>query len=108
MGGSFVQGPIPLAALLASRPPYAPLIGQPSSPAQAQVDAQTPPSPPAAEPKKDEKKDDKKEDKKEPNAYAPTELPEGVSYMFDNEHTMLHIFNKAAPIWTEKYRTQKL
>lgn len=40
---------------------------------------------------------------------CPTIRP-GVSYMFPRraEHTLLHIFNKAAPVWTEKYVNQPL
>lgn len=40
---------------------------------------------------------------------CPTVLP-GVNYMFPRkrEHTILHIFNKAAPVWEEKYQGQAM
>lgn len=40
---------------------------------------------------------------------CPTVLP-GVNYMFPRkkEHTILHIFSKAAPVWEEKYQGQAM
>lgn len=79
-----------------------------------------PAAPAAGEKKADEKKEEKAEEKEaeeagakeekkaEENPNAPPQLDEGVSYMFDTGHTMLHIFNKAAPVWEEKYQKQEL
>ena len=96
----FLQGPIPIAGLSSPPPPYAP-FGAPT-PACVPL-ACAPPEPE----KKEDKKEEKKEDKKE-NPWAPPKLPDGANYLFDGEHTMINIFRKAAPIWTEKYRTQTL
>lgn len=60
------------------------------------------------EEKKAEEKTEKKEEAKVENPDAPPKLDEGVNYMFHTGHTMLHIFNKAAPIWEEKYHQQEL
>ncbi|KXT00850.1 hypothetical protein AC578_966 [Pseudocercospora eumusae] len=54
----------------------------------------------------------KKSDSKPPPAsdYAPPSLRPGINYLFasPNNHTILHIFSKAAPIWEEKYHGQNL
>ncbi|GAB7360473.1 hypothetical protein MBLNU230_g8425t1 [Neophaeotheca triangularis] len=42
------------------------------------------------------------------NSLAPPSLREGTNYMFPPTHTMLHIFNKAAPIWEPHYQNQNL
>lgn len=47
-------------------------------------------------------------DKKKENVVAAPKLPKQANYLFDKEHTMVHIFNKAAPVWTAKYREEKL
>ncbi|KJX92739.1 hypothetical protein TI39_contig5829g00010 [Zymoseptoria brevis] len=39
---------------------------------------------------------------------APPALAPGVNYMFPPAHTMLHVFNKGAPIWEDKYKGQGL
>ncbi|KAF2174015.1 hypothetical protein M409DRAFT_62200 [Zasmidium cellare ATCC 36951] len=39
---------------------------------------------------------------------APLTLRPGVNYMHAPAHTFLHIFNKAAPVWEAKYRTESL
>lgn len=46
--------------------------------------------------------------KKKENVAAPSKLPKHANYMFDQEHTMIHVFSKAAPIWTDKYRKENL
>ena len=92
--GGYIQGPIGIGGLYSPPPPYA----SPVPPAQVPL----PPCPPV---------ECKKEEEKKPgNLYAPPALPHGANYMFDKgeNHTMLHIFNKAAPVWTEKYRNEKL
>ena len=103
--GGYVQGPIPVAGLSSPPPPYI-TAGEPAATcAPPQVCA-----PPEAE-KKEDKEDKKCEEKKvekRVNPWAPPKLPVGANYLFDGDHTMVHIFKKAAPIWTEKYRTQQL
>ena len=60
--------------------------------------------------KKKRKSSDKDEPGDNPDInpdYPPTLRP-GINYMFPKEHTILHIFNKASPIWEKKYRGQAL
>lgn len=92
MPGAYQQGPIGIAGLCAPVP-----IASPAAVAPVQA-VTAPASPP------------KKKRKPKNNPWAPPKLDDGVNYMFPKEedHTMLHIFNKAAPVWKEKYRTQKL
>ncbi|KAK3709995.1 hypothetical protein LTR37_010614 [Vermiconidia calcicola] len=85
---NYVEGPVGIAGLYTPPPPYGNL---------------SPPPPPPAPPK-EEKKDGEQKDKR----CAPPKLPEGANYLFDKDNTMLHVFSKAAPIWTEKYHTEKL
>lgn len=76
----------------------------PAKPAAPKSSA--PPKPPTP-PKKEEPK------KAETVAHsltapsAPSVRP-GVNYMYAPTHTKLHIFNKAAPVWDEKYKNQAL
>ncbi|CZT14322.1 uncharacterized protein RCC_00299 [Ramularia collo-cygni] len=42
------------------------------------------------------------------SANPPPTLRPGENYMFPPEHTLLHVFNKAAPIWNSKYHGQGL
>lgn len=105
----WMQGPIPLNGLYTPTPPpqyvHTPPPGEGVYLPPAVAGEKT-----AAEPKekKEEKEDEEEKDGKPKNAAAPPGLQEGENYMFDQEHTMLHIFNKAAPVWAEKYRTEKL
>lgn len=94
---SWLQAPVPLGGLATPPPPYA----------QApQAYLQPPPPPPPQVKKKDAPK---KEEKKKPaNPDAPPALPQHANYMYEREHTMLHIFKKAAPVWAEKYQGQQL
>lgn len=121
-GQQYVQGPVPVNGLYGyptqGMPPQQwgwgygpPGYGWPGM-------GTTPPPPytapaPAAEERKEEKAEEKKEEGQEAgkapeNPDAPPKLDEGVNYMFDTGHTMLHIFNKAAPVWEEKYHKQEL
>ncbi|KAK5137153.1 hypothetical protein LTR08_000658 [Meristemomyces frigidus] len=72
---------------------------------------QKPPKKPEA--KKDAKKEEpkKKETKKESpkkNRFAPPPLLPGTNYMFPTEHTQLHIFQRAAKVWEDKYKGVEL
>ena len=93
----YIQGPIGVGGLWLPPPRYEDVSPPPPSPWCC------PPAPPKEDKKKDEKKDDKKG-----NPYAPPKLPEGANYLFDKENMMVHIFNKAAPVWSEKYRNRTL
>ena len=98
-GQQYVRGPVPVEGVYSC--PQAM-----SSPWGGPYGFGGPPPPYAAAPPA-EKKEEKKEEKLE-NPDAPPKLDEGVNYMLHNGHTMLHIFNKAAAVWDEKYRTQEL
>jgi len=89
----FVCGPVGLAGLVGPPATYAS-----NAAVVSKVDAIEPPSLPVED----------KVAKKKPNPWAPPKLEPGTNYMFDVEHTSIHIFKKAAPIWTEKYRGQTL
>lgn len=107
-GQQYVRGPVPVNGVYScpqAMPPqcwgpYAFGGGTPPPP-------YLPPAPAAKEEEKEQKAEEKKEEKIK-NPDAPPKLDEGVNYMFDKGHTMLHIFNKAAPIWEEKYQKQEL
>ena len=103
---SFIRGPIGIAGLSSPPPPppYAPLGGP--APVCAPPIACAPPEPEKKD--KNEEKNEEKKKKKQENLWAPPKLPDGANYMFDGEHTTIHIFRKAAAIWTEKYRGQEL
>lgn len=104
----FVQGPIPIAGLCTPPPDYRKL--SPPPPAL--------PSPPMHEKKEEDGEEDDesevveivevKKKKKQHNEAAPPKLVKHGNYMYDKAHTMVHIFNKAAPVWTDKYRKEKL
>ena len=113
-GQQCVRGPVPVAGL-SSYPAQMPYWQAGYVPPQFQIpSAGTPPPPyPAPAPcdKKEEKTDEKtdeKEEEKVVNPYAPPTLGPGVNYLFDNGHTMLHIFSKAAKIWEPKYEKENL
>lgn len=106
-GQQYVRGPVPIGGIY-SQPQW---CGPPAFIWPGHTAATPPPPYAAVAPEvKEEKKEPKKEekDKKPENLCAPPQLDRGVNYMFDTEHTMLHIFNKAAPIWEEKYHKQEL
>lgn len=68
-----------------------------------------PPAPPKDDTNDEKKKEEKKEKKQEENPWAPPKLEDGESYLFPGNHTMIHVFNKAAPIWNkEKYAKENL
>lgn len=79
----------------------APVPAPPPAAAEALV-----PPPPAET--REEKKVAKEKKAKKFNANAPPSLAKGVNYMYPLEHTILHIFRKAAPVWEERYRGRKL
>ena len=89
----YANTPYPVAGLCTPPPAY----GQQSPP--------PPPLPPA--PTQEYKKKEEEKEKKG-NSYAPPKMPNGANYMFDRHHTMVHVFNKAAAVWEEKYRKEKL
>jgi hypothetical protein len=115
-----VHGPIPIAGIGTPPPPYGGLSPPP------------PPAPYAPIAEKGEKSDgdggkkgeddegkkaeakneaESKGEKKaveKGNAYAPPKLGKGANYMFDPQSTWIHVFNKAAPVWTQKYRNEQL
>ena len=92
----FIPGPVYINGLQSPPPAYG--VVSPSSP-----DAAAKPPPAPAE---DGKKEDKKSKGKKENVYAPPKMPGGCNYMFDKEHTMLHIFSKTHAVWEEKYRKE--
>jgi len=89
----FVCGPVGLAGLVGPPVTYAS-----NAAVVSKDDAVESPPPPVED----------RAVKKKPNPWAPPKLEPGINYMFDVEHTSIHIFKKAAPIWTEKYRGQTL
>ena len=99
-----MPGPVYIKGLRLPPPEYKKL-----SPPPPGVYGNLLPAPPKLE-KKEEKKDDakakdeKKEKPKKENRNAPPKMPGGCNYMFDKHHTMVHIFNKASPIWDDKYK----
>ena len=97
----YMQGPIGVHGLSSPPPPYHANPVANAEPCTLPAPAVQAPSKPPDAPKKEEHK-------KKENPWAPPEHPHGANYLFDSEHTMLHIFQKAAPIWTEKYRGQEL
>lgn len=112
-GQQYVRGPVPVNGVYSHPQAMPPQWIGPYGVGYAGPSGGTPPPPyvapaPAAEKAKDEKAAETEEEKKVENPNAPPKLDEGVNYMFDKEHTMLHIFNKAAPIWEEKYQKQEL
>lgn len=108
-GQHCVRGPVPVNCVFSCPPPP-----QMPPPAWWGWGVQGPPppyapvAPPASAKAEEKKKDQKREEAKVENPDAPPKLDEGVNYMFHTGHTMLHIFNKAAPIWEEKYKGQEL
>ncbi|KAF2720082.1 hypothetical protein K431DRAFT_249878 [Polychaeton citri CBS 116435] len=42
------------------------------------------------------------------NTFSPPSIRSGANYLFHRDHTELHIFTKAAEIWSEKYQGQQL
>ncbi|KAK5168614.1 uncharacterized protein LTR77_005923 [Saxophila tyrrhenica] len=116
-GAVYVEGPIPIARLYSPPPEY------------GRVSPPPPPLAPAAVPEKekeskeDEEKEEqpaeeggpeqeievkeKKKQERAPVARLP-KLEKHTNYLFDKEHTMVHVFNKAAPVWMEKYRKERL
>jgi len=84
----------------------------PAPPAPARA-VQAKPAAPKPEKKEEAKPAPKPEKKEEAKtkakiSRAPPPLKEGVSYMFPLEHTTIHIFQKPAPIWMEKYHHAQL
>ena len=114
----YVTGPVPIAGLFTGYPGYpqqatAAMPPPPSYlecfPAQAPAPAPAvkiaPPAPPKIarnEPPRRKKR----------NPWAPPELDakNGEQYMFDRaeNHTKVHVFNKAAPVWMGKYENVDL
>ncbi|KAK3672142.1 hypothetical protein LTR78_007895 [Recurvomyces mirabilis] len=79
----------------------------PPPPAPAKKAEAKPAPKPASEPApKPEKKEEPKPKAK--ISRAPPPLKDGVNYMFALEHTTIHIFQKPAPIWMEKYSHAQL
>ena len=98
--GPFAPGPVYINGLQTPPPAYGVV-----SPPPPNADPTLPPAPPEDGKKGEEKKKNKCKEKKE-NPYAPPKMPEGCNYMFDKEHTMLHIFNKTHAVWEEKYKKE--
>ena len=97
----YYPGPIDIHGVshVRSIPIPAPAPAPPSPPKK--VEAKPAPKPAPKPGKKAEKKEEPKPKAK--ISRAPPPLKEGVGYMFPLEHTIIHVFKKAAPIWMEKY-----
>ncbi|KAK4498348.1 hypothetical protein PRZ48_011006 [Zasmidium cellare] len=91
--------------------PAGPAIAVPP-PRPATAPASAPPKPPTPPEKKKEDRKPSSDDAKTcihslaPS--APLTLRPGVNYMHAPSHTKLHIFNKAAAVWEDKYKTETL
>lgn len=113
-GQQYMRGPVPVNGVFGGYPQQMPTSwygwGTPPGYATPPPPYVTPPPPAEEKKEEEEKKDEGKQDEEQKveNPDAPPKLDEGMNYMFDNGHTMLHIFNKAAPIWEEKYHKQEL
>ena len=88
-----MPGPIYINGLATPPPAYGNV-----SPPPPDADGNLPPAPP-----KEDKKDAKKKERKA-NPAAPPKMPEGCNYMYDQSHTMLHIFCKTHPVWEAEYK----
>lgn len=94
---AFMPGPVYINGLQTPPPVYANL-----SPPPPDVDENLPSAPP----EDDEEKKKEEKCKKKKNYYAPPSMPPHCNYMFDNEHTILHIFNRTSEVWKEKYKNE--
>jgi hypothetical protein len=92
-----MPGPIYINGLQTPPPQY-----EAVSPPPPDSDGNLPPPPPKDD-KKDEKKDESKKKETKENPAAPPKMPQGCNYMYDKNHTMLHIFCKTHPVWESKY-----
>ena len=92
---AYIQGPIYVDGLATPPPAYG-VVRPPPPDAGEKL-----PPPPTEEAKKYGKKD---VPKRKENPATPPKMPEGANYMFDREHTMLHIFGNTHPVWEPKYK----
>ena len=92
----FLNMPIGIQGVCSPPPAYSPLS------------LRLTPRPPTGEKEEGQEEEEKKE--KKVILYAPPKVDKETIYMFDKpgNHTMLHIFNKGAPVWEEKYKKEKL
>ena len=113
---TYLEGPIPVDGVV----PFSPVPGWGCTPPPPypQVCYPVPPCPQRKEKTETGESDGSSKDqgnqaatkKKKTNLHQPPKLPAGVGYLFDKEsnHTMLHVFSKAAPIWKDKYTKESL